>query len=69
MGGDTIKYLTCNSDAFRVTKVFNKMNYSKIHFHFRKSLLFCQRRVKYTLSDLINGKLEKKNIFYETRNI
>ena len=26
MGGDTIKYLTCNSDAFRVTKVFNAMN-------------------------------------------
>ena len=24
MGVDTIKYLTCNSDAFRVTKVFNK---------------------------------------------
>ena len=23
MGVDTIKYLTCNSDAFRVTKVFN----------------------------------------------
>ena len=23
MGGDTIKYLTCNSDAFRVTMVDN----------------------------------------------
>ena len=26
MGGDTIKYLTCNSDAFRVTMVDNKTN-------------------------------------------
>ena len=27
MGGDTIKYLTCNSDAFRVTMVDKTMNY------------------------------------------
>ena len=26
MGGDTIKYLTCNSDAFRVTMVDNTWN-------------------------------------------
>ena len=24
MGGDTIKYSTLNTDAFRVTKVFNR---------------------------------------------
>ena len=39
MGGDTIKYLTCNSDAFRVTMVDNGL-YPWLIFLFFFILLF-----------------------------